>query len=314
MKFIIKKLISVVLTLLLVSIMIFLVFQVLPGNPAEIILGVEADEQQIAQLEKELGVDKPMYVRYGTWLKDLVRGDMGKSLKYGVNVRDLFESRFPVTLFLTVYSLVLTIIIGIPLGIWIASKDGKWYSSFLAALTQLGISVPSFWLGFILILILSVKLNIFPTFGYNAMGGNLFDKIYKFFLPALSIAIPNIATVVRYLRTAILDQVRRDYVRTARVKGRSFNEILYFHVLRNALIPVITILGIILTSSVGGSIVIENVFALPGLGSLIVQSVSSRDFPLIQSIVVVVAAMIILINFVIDILYRVVDPRIRGGE
>ena len=314
MKFVIKKLISVVLTLLLVSIMIFLVFQVLPGNPAEIILGVEADEQQIAQLEKELGVDKPMHIRYATWLKNLVRGDMGRSLKYGVDVKDLFVNRFPVTLFLTVYSLVLTILIGIPLGIWIASKDGKWYSSFIAALTQLGISVPSFWLGFILILIFSVKLNIFPTFGHNAMGGNFLDKLYKFFLPALSIAIPNIATVVRYLRTAILDQVRRDYVRTARVKGRSFNEILYFHVLRNALIPVITILGIILTSSVGGSIVIENVFALPGLGSLIVQSVSSRDFPLIQSIVVVVAAMIIFINFVIDILYRVIDPRIRGGE
>lgn len=314
MKFVIKKLISVVLTLLLVSIMIFLVFQVLPGNPAEIILGVEADEQQIAQLEKELGVDKPMHIRYATWLKDLVRGDMGRSLKYGVDVRELFVSRFPVTLFLTVYSLVLTVLIGIPLGIWIASKDGKWYSSFLAALTQLGISIPSFWLGFILILIFSVKLNIFPTFGYNVMGGNFFDKLYKFFIPALSIAIPNIATVVRYLRTAILDQVRRDYVRTARVKGRSFNEILYLHVLRNALIPVITILGIILTSSVGGSIVIENVFALPGLGSLIVQSVSSRDFPLIQSIVVVVAAMIIFINFIIDILYRVIDPRIRGGE
>lgn len=314
MKIIISKLLSVFMTLILVSLMIFLVFQVLPGNPAEIILGVEADENQVLQLEKELGIDKPMPERYFDWLKDLARGDMGKSLKYGVDVRDLFLARFPVTLFLTLYSLFLTILVGIPFGIWIASKDNKWYSAPIAALTQVGISMPSFWLAFILILTFSLRLKLFPSFGYDVMGGTFFDKLYKFFLPSFAIAIPNIATVVRYLRTAILDQVRKDYVRTARVKGNSLNAILYKHVLRNALIPVITILGIILTSSVGGSIVVENVFALPGLGSPIVQSVSSRDFPLIQSLVVVVAAMIIFINFFIDILYRCIDPRIRGGQ
>ena len=146
------------------------------------------------------------------------------------------------------------------------------------------------------------------------MSGNLLDKLYKFFIPAFAISLSNIATIVRYLRTAILDQIRKNYVRTARVKGLDINKILYRHVLRNALIPVITILGIILTSSIGGSIIIENVFALPGIGSLIVQSVSSRDFPLIQSVVVVIAAMVIFINFIIDICYRIIDPRIRGGE
>lgn len=312
MKIFINKLISVFLTLFLVSIMIFLVFQVLPGNPAEIILGVEADEAQIDKLEKELGLDKPMPTRYVEWIKGLARLDMGKSIKYGVNVKDLFAKRFPVTLFLTLYSLALTVIIGIPLGIWIASKDSTWYGQFASWITQLGISIPSFWLAFMLINIFALKLNWFPTFGYNVMGGSFLDKLHKFFLPSLAISFSNIATVVRYLKSSILDQIRRDYVRTARVKGLKINKILYRHVLRNALIPVITILGIILTSSIGGSIVIENVFALPGLGSLIVESVSSRDFPLIQSVVLAIASMVIMINFFIDILYRVIDPRIRG--
>lgn len=314
MKALLSKLLSVILTLILVSMMIFLVFQILPGNPAQIILGSEADEKQVKQLETELGIDKPMPERYLNWMKDLLKGDMGKSLKYNVNVKDLFMDRLPVTLFLTSYSLILTVLIGIPLGIWIASKDDKWYSTIIAGITQLGISIPSFWLAFILILIFSVKLNIFPTFGYNVMSGNLLDKLYKFFIPAFAISLSNIATIVRYLRTAILDQIRKNYVRTARVKGLDINKILYRHVLRNALIPVITILGIILTSSIGGSIIIENVFALPGIGSLIVQSVSSRDFPLIQSVVVVIATMVIFINFIIDICYRIIDPRIRGGE
>ena len=312
MKIFINKLISVFLTLFLVSIMIFLVFQVLPGNPAEIILGVEADEAQIEKLEKELGLDKPMPTRYVEWIKGLARLDMGKSIKYGVNVKDLFAKRFPVTLFLTLYSLALTVIIGIPLGIWIASKDSTWYGQFASWITQLGISIPSFWLAFMLINIFALKLNWFPTFGYNALGGSFLDELHKFFLPSLAISFSNIATVVRYLKSSILDQIRRDYVRTARVKGLKINKILYRHVLRNALIPVITILGIILTSSIGGSIVIENVFALPGLGSLIVESVSSRDFPLIQSVVLAIASMVIMINFFIDILYRVIDPRIRG--
>lgn len=312
MKIFVNKLISVILTLFLVSIMIFLVFQVLPGNPAEIILGVEADEAQIQKLEKELGIDKPMPVRYLEWIKGLARLDMGKSLKYGVNVKDLFAKRFPVTLFLTLYSLFLTVAIGIPLGIWIASKENTWYGTLASWITQLGISIPSFWLAFMLIMVFSLKLKWFPTFGYNAMGGSFLDKLHKFFLPSLAISLSNIATIVRYLKSSILDQVRSDYVRTARVKGLKINKILYRHVLRNALIPVITILGIILTSSIGGSIVIENVFALPGLGSLIVESVSSRDFPLIQSVVVAIASMVIMINFFVDILYRVIDPRIRG--
>ena len=314
MRYFIYKIFTTIITLLLVSLMILVVFQVLPGNPAQIILGVEADQNQIEALEKELGLDQPIHIRYMEWMKGVLRGELGKSLKYRMPVEDLLKSRFPVTLFLTFYSLFLTILIGIPLGIWIASKDGKWYSTLFATLTQLGVSIPAFWLGFLLIHFFGVKLGWFPTFGYNVMSGGFMQKLHNFFLPALTISLSNIAVIVRYLRSTLLDQIRQEYVRTARVKGLKPKQWLYRHVLRNALIPVLTILGIIMTSSIGGSIIVENVFALPGLGTLVVQSVSSRDFPLIQSLVLFIAALVIFINFLVDILYQVVDPRIRLGE
>lgn len=311
-KIIFKKLISLFLTLFFVSLIIFFVFQVLPGNPAEIILGTEADEAQVLALEKELGLDKPILVRYGNWIKDILKLDMGTSLKYQVPVKDLFLRKLPVTLYLTFFSLFLSLIIAIPLSIQITAKSDKWYSSIITAITQLGISIPSFWLAFLLIYVFAVKLGWFNTLSYNAMSGNFLQKLSKFFLPSLAIAIPNIATIIRYMQSAILDEINRDYVRTARMKGLLLKDILYKHVLRNALIPVITIIGISITSSVGGSLIVENVFSLPGIGSLIVQSISSRDFPLIQSVVLAVAFMVIFINLIVDILYRIVDPRIRG--
>ncbi len=311
-KIIFKKLVSLFLTLFFVSLIIFFVFQVLPGNPAEIILGTEADEAQVLALEKELGLDKPILVRYANWIKDILKLDMGTSLKYQVPVKDLFFKKLPVTLYLTFFSLFLSLIIAIPLSIQITAKSDKWYASIITAITQLGISIPSFWLAFLLIYLFAVKLGWFNTLSYNAMSGNFFQKLYKFFLPSLAIAIPNIATIIRYMQSAILDEINKDYVRTARMKGLLLKDILYKHVLRNALIPVITIIGISITSSVGGSLIVENVFSLPGIGSLIVQSISSRDFPLIQSVVFAVAFMVIIINLIVDILYRIVDPRIRG--
>ena len=313
-KAIAKKLLSILLTLFFVSALIFVVFQIIPGNPAEIILGTEADPAQILALEKELGLDKPIFERYIEWIVGLFRLDMGMSLKYQMPVADLFLKKLPVTLYLTLYSLILSLIIAIPLSIQVTLKSDKWYSSIITAITQLGISIPSFWLAFLLIYVFAVKLDIFPTLSYNIMAGSFGQKLKNFFLPSLAIAIPNIATIIRYMQAAILDEINKDYVRTARMKGLTLKEILYKHVLKNALIPVITVIGMSLTSSVGGSLIVENVFSLPGVGSLIVASISSRDFPLIQSVVVAVAFLVIFINFVIDILYGIIDPRIRGGR
>ncbi len=294
-----------------ISIIIFFIFQVIPGNPAQIILGIDADEQQVIQLEEKLGLNNPPMERYIDWIKGIFQGDLGDSLKYQTPVIEILQDRIPVTLSLAILSILLTVIIGIPLGILIARTDGKWYSVILSTLTQLGIAIPSFWFGFILILLFAVLLKWFPTFGYVPWSEDFVGAFKSFFLPSLAIAVTNIAVVIRYLRNTILDQSKMDYVRTARVKGLSERSIVYGHVLRNALIPVLTIMGMIIADTIGGSIIIENVFALPGLGNLLIQSITSRDFPLIQSLVMYIAILVVVINFIVDLLYRVVDPRIR---
>lgn len=312
MKYVLYKLATFATTMILVSIIIFFVFQLLPGNPAHIILGIEAEEAQIQQLEQELGLDKPAGERYLDWIGGLFRADLGESLKYQLPVIDILIDRIPVTLSLSLLSIILTIAIGIPLGILIARTEGKWISVFLSMITQLGIAIPSFWFGFILILFFGVILNLFPTFGYVSWSEDFFGALQALFLPSLAIAISNIAVIIRYLRNTILDQSKMEYVRTARCKGLTEHKILYGHILRNALIPVITILGLTIADTLGGSIIIENVFALPGLGNLLIESISSRDFPLVQSLVLYIALLVISINFIVDLLYKVIDPRIRA--
>ncbi len=300
------------MTFILVSVIIFFVFQMLPGNPAHIILGLDADEQQIRNLEIELGLDRPLPERYFDWVTGIFQGDMGESLRYQLPVADIIQDRLPVTLSLTVLSLLLTVVIGLPLGLYIAQKDGKWTSIVLSILTQLGISIPSFWFGFMLILLFGVVLSLFPTYGYVPWSESFFGALKSFFLPSLAIAISNIAVVIRYLRNTILDQAKMDYVRTAQCKGLSEKAIMYGHILRNGLIPILTILGLTIADTLGGSIIIENVFALPGLGNLLIQSITSRDFPLVQTMILYLSIIVVTINFIVDLLYRLVDPRIRS--
>ncbi|SHH00144.1 ABC transporter permease [Virgibacillus chiguensis] len=314
MRFYLYKLSMFGLTLFIVSLMIFFVFQLLPGNPAQIILGLDADEQQIHYLEQELGLDKSAIVRYIDWMAGIFQGDLGESLRYQVPVSDVLAERIPVTTSIAIFSMVLTVIVGIPLGILIARMNGKRIAVFLSMFTQLGISIPSFWFGFMLILLFSVTLNWVTSFEYVAWSEDFFGALQAHLLPSLAIAISNIAVVIRYLRNTILDQNKMDYVRTATCKGLSERAVLYGHVLRNACIPIITIIGLITADTLGGSIIIENVFALPGLGSLLIQSITSRDFPLVQSMVLYIAAIVLVIHFVVDLLYKFIDPRIRQGR
>lgn len=311
MSFVLKKFVSFFATIFIVSLTIFLIFNVLPGNPAQAILGIDADQQQIKLLEEELGLDKPLHLQYVDWVLGVAQGDLGESYKYRQSVESVMKDRIPISFSLATIALLLTVIIGIPLGILIAKTDGKWYSTALSMFTQLGISTPSFWLGFILIMLFAVTLGIFPTYGFVPWSESFWGALGSYFLPALAIAIGNIAIVIRYLRNSILDESKQDYVRTAKVKGLETNEIMYGHVLRNSLLPVLTILGLITADTLGGSIIIENVFALPGLGSLLVTSIESRDFHLIQSLILVLSLIIIIANFIVDLLYRVIDPRIR---
>lgn len=311
MRFYIRKLATLISTVLLVSVITFLVFQILPGDPAQIVLGVDADPHQLAELRKTMGLDRPAAERYVSWIKDTVTGDFGTSLRYQRPVADIVAERLPVTLSLSLLSLGFTLIIGLPLGIYIARKDGKISSMLVSAFTQLGLAVPSFWLAFILILLLSVTFKLFPTYGYVPWSEDPVGAFKSLFLPSLALAIPGIAVVIRYLRNTLLDQSRMDYVRTARSKGLREPKIMYRHILRNSLIPVLTIVGLLIADTLGGSIVVENVFALPGLGSLLVTSIGTRDLPLLQTLVLYIAVIVVLINFVVDILYKVIDPRIR---
>ncbi|RKQ35839.1 ABC transporter permease [Oceanobacillus halophilus] len=311
MRYFLYKLSSFFITIVLVSMIIFFVFQLLPGNPAHIILGMDADPAQVAQLEKQLGLDRSPVERYADWVRGLLQGDLGESLRYQLPVSDILTDRIPVTSSLAILSLIITLLIGIPLGIFIARSDGKWMSVFLNIVTQLGISIPPFWFGFMLILVFGVTLQLFPTYGYVPWSEDFFGAFQSFFLPSLAIAIGNIAIVIRYLRNTILDQAKMDYVRTARVKGLKERTILYGHILRNSLIPVLTIMGLLVADTLGGSIIIENVFSLPGLGNLLIQSITSRDFPLVQSMVLYIAILVLFINFIVDLLYKLVDPRIR---
>ncbi|MFC4599845.1 ABC transporter permease [Cohnella hongkongensis] len=311
MRFYIRKLAALGSTVLLVSVITFLVFQVLPGDPAQIVLGVDADPHQLAELRKRMELDRPAAERYLIWVKDAAAGDLGQSLRYHRPVADIVAERLPVTVSLALMSLGLTLLIGIPLGIYIARKDGGLPALLMSAFTQLGLAVPSFWLAFILILVFSVAFKWFPTYGYVPWSENPAQALRSLFLPSLALAVPGIAVVIRYLRNTLLDQFRMDYVRTAKSKGLRDRLVLYRHVLRNSLVPVLTIVGLLIADTLGGSIVVENVFALPGLGNLLITSIGTRDLPLLQTMVLYIAVIVVCIHFIVDILYRVIDPRIR---
>ncbi len=313
MIFYLRKFLEFIFTLFLISLVTFATFQILPGNPAESILGVDADEAQIAALEKELGLDKNLAVRYGEWLLGIASGDFGKSYKYNLPVSRLIAKSAGVTAELSVFALVLTCLLGLAAGIFIALKERNPFAFFISVLNQIWISMPSFCAAVLLIIVFAVRLRVFPSMGYVSFFKSPAAGIRSLFLPALSLALASGAILSRYLKNSILTEQKKDYVRTLRAKGLSGRRIVFSHTLRNSLIPVLTTFGMIVTEILGGSIIIENVFALPGLGRLIATSISSRDFPLIQSLVLYLAFITVLCNFVIDILYSLIDPRIRRG-
>lgn len=311
MKYVLKKIVTMVCTLFVISLLTFGVFQILPGNPVDVILGVDADPLQAQALEKQLGLDLPLGERYVNWIGDLFRGDLGDSIRYQVPVGDLLKSSLPVTISLTVFSLLITVVTVIPIAIFLAKNNNKKSALCLSFLTQIGVAVPSFWLGILLIMLFAVTLQILPSGDFIPFSEDPLGCIRSLILPSVAIAIGTSAVVIRYLKNTILDQMNLDYVRTARSKGATQKRVLYGHVLKNALLPTITILGMTVVDVLGGSIIVENVFNLPGIGHLITSGVGNRDFPLVQGLVFYLAFMVIVINLVVDLLYMAVDPRIR---
>ena len=311
MRYYARRILGFLVTIFLVSVMTFAIFQILPGNPAEVILGVDADPVQVKALEESMGLDKSVPERYLEWVVNLFRGDMGTSYRYNQPVAKLIRDSFKVTFSLTVMSVTLTILIGLPLGIWLAKSNGKPVATPVSMLSQVSLSIPAFCMSIFLIYIFCVKLKLLPSFGYVPMSEGVGAWFKNIILPSMAIAMGSSATLIRYIYTSIMSQMKEDYIRTAKSKGVTMRNILNRHVLRNSLIPVITILGMLVSDILGGSIIIENVFAFPGIGKLLSTSISSRDLPLIQGLVVYMAGIVVLCNFLVDMLYSVIDPRIR---
>lgn len=298
-------------TILLVSMITFGVFQILPGDPVRTMLGTEADATQIENLRSELGLDRPLYEQYADWIKGLLTGELGNSIRFSMPVKDLLLDRLPVTMSLAVLTLTIVLMVSLPLGMFAARRQNKLSDVSLSTLTQIGMAVPSFWLGMMLILYVGMQFSFFKISGYIPWSQSVAGALSTLILPALTIAIPQIAVNFRYVRTAILEQMQLDYVRTIRSKGMSERNVMYKHVLKNAMIPILTVFGLIMAEVVAGTIIVEQVFSLPGVGQLLITAISNRDFPLVQGIVMYITVAVVVINFIVDILYSVLDPRIR---
>lgn len=303
LKFVLRRILMMIPVILGISFIIFAIMSLTPGDPARLILGENASEEAVQELRKEMGLDRPFFVRYLNYLSNALRGDFGKSYRNRLSVFTEIFSRFPNTLTLAFWGISLSVVIGIPVGIVSAVRQYTIIdtTSLMAALMLT--SIPAFWLGLMLMLTFSLKLNLLPTTGV--------DTWKHFVMPSFTLAAGTMATLIRMTRSTMLEVIRQDYIRTAKAKGAGERRIIFRHALRNALLPVVTIIGINFGFQLGGAMIIETVFAMPGLGSLMITSVRMKDTPMVMASVLFVAVAIGIINLVVDILYAYIDPRIR---
>jgi len=307
----IRRLYTFLATLFIASIIIFAVLNIIPGDPAQLILGIEASPEAVQALRERLGLNRPLVVQYLDWLKGVFTGDFGRSIHYDVPISSLIASRLFVTAPLALLAIIFTIAISIPLGIYAAAHHRSLGDYGSIVFSQLGIAVPSFWAGILFIILFAVHLGWFPAGGFTSWAENPLAALRSLLLPALALGIVQAGILTRMTRSSMLEVLREDYVRTARSKGLVERTVVYKHALKNALVSIITILGLQVCTLLAGSIIIENVFYLPGLGRLLLLAINQRDLPVVQGIVLFIVAMIVLINFLVDILYGYLDPRIR---
>ena len=308
-----SRLTALMVTLLVASLLIFLLLEILPGDPAAVILGVGAQEDTLRALRAELGLDLPAPVRYLNWLGEVLQGNLGRSYTYDTPVQELLLNRVELSLPLALLAILLSTGIAIPLGVFAASRHRKVADTGIMGFAQLGVAVPNFWFAILLILLFSVKLGWFSAGGFAGWDAGWFPAFKSLVLPAVALALPQAAILARVTRSSVLETVQEDYIRTARAKGLSRSQALWRHAVRNALIPVVTILGLQLSFLLAGTIIIENVFYLPGGGRLLFQAIAQRDLMVVKNLVLVLAATVVLINFLVDLLYAVLDPRLRLG-
>jgi peptide/nickel transport system permease protein len=292
-------------------VLIFAALGVLPGNAAEVRLGESATPEAVKELSRKLGLDRPALERYTRWVGGMLHGDLGLSVSYDTPVSELIAERLAVTAPLAVMAMTLTTVLALALGLYAASRHNRMGDVGVMAASQIGIAVPNFWFAILLILLFAVKLQWFSAGGFPGWEDEPWQAFKALILPAVSLAVVQAAILARITRSAVLDVLREDFVRTARAKGLSRRAVLWRHVLRNAMVPVLTVMGLQFANLVTGTIVVENVFSLPGLGRLVFQAISNRDVLLVQGIVMLLAATVIVINFVVDVLYAVIDPRLK---
>ena len=310
-RYVLRRVAAFVATLFFLSALVFVVVRVLPGDPATLILGVESNPETLARLRHAMGLDRPLALQYVDWLARAARGDLGTSIQYDLPVGRLILSRLPVTLPLALMAAALMVIIALPLGVYAATHHRRAGDYLAMLVSQLGIAVPAFWSGLLLILLFSVRLGWLRSGGFDGWSAGLWTGLKALLLPAIALGAFQAAVLVRATRSAVLEILREDYVRTARAKGLAELRVIRRHALRNAMIPIVTVMGIQLGQLVAGAIVLESVFALPGLGRLALGAISARDLPVVQGVTLFVAASIVFINFAVDLAYAALDPRIR---
>ena len=312
--FFLKRFATLIATLAGASVVVFLVLDILPGNAAQILMGPDASPEAVAALASKLGLDQPAWQRYGLWISGLLRGDMGLSYAYSTPVSELVLERLALTVPLALMATALTTVLALAAGVYAAAHHNKVGDVGVMGLAQLGIAIPNFWFAILLILLFSVHLQWFSAGGFDGWSEGLGQGLKSLLLPAIALAVVQAAILARITRSAVLEVLREDFVRTARAKGLSQRAALWRHVLRNAMVPVITVMGMQFAELLAGTIVVENVFFLPGLGRLIFQSIANRDLIVVRNCVMLLAAMVVVVNFVVDVLYAAIDPRVQAGE
>jgi ABC-type dipeptide/oligopeptide/nickel transport system permease component len=332
--YLLRRVIATIPVVVLISLLVFLLIHAAPGDPADLLLSEEASPQDIADARRRWGLDQPIYIQYLRFLANIFSGDLGTSFRYADPVITLIGERLPATIELAIASLLIAIILGIPLGVWAGAKPNSWADNFGSVFGFFGISMPNFWFGIMLILVISGYFNWLPSSGRSTYGvaqgsetgfyiiqslaaGNMkaaWDGIKYVIMPAIALGTGMMGLIMRVTRSSVLEIMNEDYVRTARAKGLGERTVLWRHVLRNALVPIITVVGLELGTLLSGSIIVETVFAWPGSGSLLIAAIQSRDYPLITGTVLTYTIAFVAINFTIDILYALIDPRIRFGK
>ena len=306
-----KRLGSLCLSLIVASLVIFACIEIVPGDPASFMLGINAQPDTIQALRVELGLDQSLAQRYLGWVGGLLGGDMGTSYTYRTTVSDIVSDRLQVSLPLALYALTLTVVVAFPVGILAAARRGSVTDIIVMGATQLGVAIPNFWFAILMVILFAINLRWFSAGGFPGWDAGIFPAMKALTLPAIALALPQASILARVMRSSMLDTLSEDYMRTARAKGLTRRQVLWRHALRNAMIPVLTIIGLQFSFLLAGAIIIENVFFLPGLGRLVFQAITQRDLIVVESVVMLLVFAVILLNFFVDIAYAWVDPRLR---